>query len=197
MKNLRPQEVNQLAWYHTDALGGPDIYSWVSWLSDLYSLYWGSCLLLLSLCVACGLRFKIKGGSQALLMPLRTYAGRFTSCFWSLNSSPDEARTSLSSHLGQRCSVRGWWCTLLGYWHFSGILLAPIYRDTAWITSATHPTPPMLVVNSAILKSQAGGDNIIVSYFKLLECCSFSELWRWSGYRSAWFCFSLSMACKY
>lgn len=93
----------------------------------------------------CGMWSKIEGRSLGLTMTesMGDCAGSFTSCSWSPSSSLSEAGTILASHPGQSCSVRGWWRTLLGSWHLSCILSAPIWQRHC-LSSFCHsiPRPP-------------------------------------------------------
>lgn len=132
-------------------------------------------------CPGCSMWSQIeRRQEQALTMTesMGDWTGSFTSCSWPPNYLLSEVGTILASHPGQTSSVRGWWCTLLGSWHLSCILSAPIWqRGTAWIPSATPFPTPHAVGKQCHLKSQVGGNNIIISLdFWLLECHPYPDV---------------------
>lgn len=113
----------------------------------------------------CGMWSKIKAGSQALPVtecvsdlgrpfPLLLFFSQFL-IRWSKNNL---------SRTGMLWAC--WWCTLLGSWHLSSVLSAPIYWGTAWIPPAIpypHPSCCKLTMPFKI-SSRRGQYNCLIRF---------------------------------
>lgn len=128
----------------------------------------------------CGMWSKIKGGSQARPMTdcMDDLGRQLHILFLASQFLIRWSKNSLGFPSGRKCSVHGWWCTLLGSWHLSDILSAPIYQ--AWIPSAVsspHPQCCWLTMAFKISSRGAGQCNCLIRLW-VLECGSSPELCR-------------------